>query len=84
MANYKNSSTSIQCGPSIIKDILINRGVKQGDPISSLCFIAVLDELIAELEELPGVKIGNSKAACLAYADDLLLISQNVDEAQIA
>lgn len=84
MANYNNSRTSIQCGPSVVNDIVMRRGVKQGDPLSPLCFNAVLDELIVKLEQLPGVRIGNSKISCLAYADDLLILSENVDEAQIA
>lgn len=57
----------------------MNRDVKQDDQDKTLCFNAVLDELVAELEKLPGVKIGNNKVACLAHAYDLVLIAKDVD-----
>lgn len=84
MANYNEASISISCNGQIAGDISIKRGVKQGDPMSPLLFNAVLDELIERLDKLQGIKIGDSRISCMAYADDLILMSTNKEEADEA
>lgn len=53
----------------------IKRGVLQGDPISALLFIAVMDRAIEKLSEEIGYKINGLTIRCIAYADDIILIA---------
>lgn len=73
---YTNISTTISYGPECSPKIMINRGVKQGDPMSSILFNLVIDELFEIIGdrfgyEIPGVGSVNARA----FADDVALIS---------
>ena len=74
--------TQIHCGGDTF-NITLQRGVKQGDPLSPFIFNAVLEPLLLELEKMPGYKISNdSELSCLAFADDLMLLANDVPQAQ--
>lgn len=61
-------------------NIDINRGVKQGDPLSPLLFNLVLDPLLGELHSSgEGFTIGDHKLAAMAYADDLTLFADTTE-----
>ena len=48
----------------------------QGGALSPILFSVYLDDLFSKLQESGiGCKMGNSYAGCLAYADDLSLLS---------
>ena len=54
------------------------RGVKQGDPLSPLLFIMAMNEVLAlALPEL-GYQFHDTLVNGFAYADDLILIAENV------
>ena len=65
------------------KPFHIERGVKQGDPLSSLLFNAVLEDIFQTLKtqwatRQYGVRLGHTKATCLTnlrFADDVLLVA---------
>ncbi|KRX12854.1 Retrovirus-related Pol polyprotein from type-2 retrotransposable element R2DM [Trichinella nelsoni] len=73
------SSTIIKGdGGAFSKRIEINRGVRQGDPISPLLFNSVMDELIERLEKSKvGFKFMGEEITTLAFADDVTLISRS-------
>lgn len=80
--NFKDCETTLSCMGETIGTIKINRGVKQGDPLSPFIFNAVMDELICSLNVSYGCKFGNNKnLSCLAYADDLLIFADNQQDA---
>uniref|UniRef100_A0A5S6QG21 Reverse transcriptase domain-containing protein n=1 Tax=Trichuris muris TaxID=70415 RepID=A0A5S6QG21_TRIMR len=60
-------------------------GVKQGDPLSPLLFSLVIDELLDQLEECGGgfSFTDEHKLNCLAFADDILLLSNSKAGLQI-
>ncbi|CAF0871413.1 unnamed protein product [Brachionus calyciflorus] len=61
--------------------IKTSRDVKQGGPLSPLLFSIYIDELGNRLDKgVSRVKIGNIKINKKLYADDLLLITNNIDE----
>ncbi|CAF4103826.1 unnamed protein product [Rotaria magnacalcarata] len=73
---YKNSYTALSCADGDSPLVYIKRGVKQGDPMSSVLFNLVIDELFEIIGdrfgyELPGVGRVNARA----FADDIALFS---------
>ena len=68
----------------------IHTGVRQGDGLSPLLFNIVLDKIIKKWEnQVKGIQLGKTYAnktiiKCLAFADDLVILSNNRQEAQEA
>jgi len=58
------------------------RGVRQGDPLSSVLFNSVFDIALRSLDETIGVRVGGARIGSLAYADDLLLFSSTIEGAR--
>ena len=76
MSSYSECTTSITFGKITIPGIKLNRGVKQGDPSSPILFNMILNELLDLLPEDIGVKLTTKNFNNLAFADDLILLSQ--------
>ena len=76
---YKDASTIFTRAKRCTKKILITRGVKQGEPLSSLLFNKAMNTLLAEILRLEcGYKFGPSQAdriESLACADDDALLT---------
>jgi len=79
---YKDSITKIILPDNTTtSEIPINIGVKQGCTLSPILFNLVIDELIEELKmSSMGICIENNKTPALAFADDLVLLSENIHE----
>ena len=59
----------------------VEKGIKQGDPLSSLIFISALEGVFRELEwKNKGLIINGEKISNLRFADDVVLISTDVEE----
>lgn len=77
---YKNSSARIKLEREG-KKINIERGVRQGDPLSPKLFSAVLEEIFRHLEwETYGLNINGEKLNHLRFADDLIILSNTPAE----
>ncbi|NXB12993.1 PO21 protein, partial [Cnemophilus loriae] len=75
---YENISTYITTKKQQTDHIQIRVGVKQGDPLSPLLFNLAMDPLLCELEESgKGYHRGPSSVTAMAFADDLVLLSDS-------
>ncbi|CAB0044068.1 unnamed protein product [Trichogramma brassicae] len=75
---YKNSSTVLTIKRSKSEPIRVTRGVRQGDPLSSLLFSLVVDRVLTSLPSSVGYHLGEHKIDALAYADDIVLFSSSI------
>ena len=81
---YKDQSACVKTDTKS-REFNILRGVKQGDPLSSLLFNALLEEVFKKLREswdqkAFGIPLGYDNTAQLTnlrFADDVLLLAQN-------
>lgn len=63
---YSDATTNVSCGPNVVKNVKISRGVKQGDPLSPILFNLVLDELLDSLPDFVGALLENTRVNSLA------------------
>ncbi|GBP88996.1 Retrovirus-related Pol polyprotein from type-1 retrotransposable element R2 [Eumeta japonica] len=73
---YKNNKGKIKLetfGPSFA----IERGVRQGNPLSPKLFIAILEDIISKIDwSKSGLYINGEYLSHLRFADDLVLLSE--------
>uniref|UniRef100_A0A3Q2DQB8 ribonuclease H n=1 Tax=Cyprinodon variegatus TaxID=28743 RepID=A0A3Q2DQB8_CYPVA len=77
-STYTGAFTQIRSAGKISKRIEMKSGVKQGDPLSPLLFNLAMDPLIRRLDKGGrGFMVTGNKITSLAYADDLVIISDS-------
>lgn len=75
---YASSSTQFWLHGFVSPLVPVTRGVRQGDPLSSLLFSYVIDLILADLPRGVFVDFLGCRVAALAYADDVLLFGSTV------
>ncbi|KAL7296723.1 hypothetical protein TKK_0010137 [Trichogramma kaykai] len=75
---YRSSSTVLTIKRSKSEPIRVTRGVRQGDPLSSLLFSLVVDRVLTSLPSSVGYHLGEHKIDALAYADDIVFFSSSI------
>ncbi|KAE9420694.1 hypothetical protein Angca_006402, partial [Angiostrongylus cantonensis] len=79
---YKNITTKVSPFYNDI-NVDVKRGVRQGDTISPKLFTATLQNVMRTLEwESMGVKIDGRQLHHLRFADDVVLITPNISQAE--
>ena len=71
---YKNVSSCILNNGFFSDSFLLERGVRQGDPLSPYLFVTAVEILAIAIRSdsnIRGVKVGDEETKVLAYADDL-------------
>ena len=74
------SESQIKINGFLSDDILIARGVRQGDPLSALLYVIiaeVLGNLIRSNKDINGITINSIEQKILQYADDTQIIVTN-------
>lgn len=84
MESYRGVHTTVSAGGECTDLIPLLRGVKQGDPLSPTLFNLVIDELFCSLPRDAGLHLPSGHPVpALAYADDVILLSNNRKGADI-
>ena len=73
---YANGRTKLKVGGKLSAPISVAQGVKQGDPLSCILFNLVVDWGLDALDKKIGFKIGEQLLSHLAFADDVVLMSE--------
>ena len=82
---YKNITSCVINNGMCTSHFEIQRGVRQGDPLSPYLFIIVAEVLATAIRSKPniqGIKIGKEEFKIVQYADDLTAFVPDVDSAQ--
>ena len=76
---YEGSTSCVRVGGRNTESFEITSGVKQGDVLSPVLFIVVVDWIMRRVvEEDDGIDwVGNGRLPDLAYADDVALLSKD-------
>lgn len=73
---YDNSTSKVKL-ETRGDPIHIERGVRQGDPLSPKLFIAVLENIFRQLDwAKKGIRIGNRYLSHLRFADDIVILAE--------
>lgn len=75
---YSSSKTFLSFQGSVSEPVRPTRGVRQGDPLSPVLFLLVMDEALQQIPK----ELGFQSPTCpqlthLAYADDLVLLAKD-------
>ena len=80
---YSNITSAVVNNGHISKSFEINRGVRQGDPLSPYLFILVAEILSSAIKwnpEIKGIKVDDSEFLISQYADDTSLFLDGSEE----
>ena len=82
---YNNMTSCIINNGTLSASFEINRGVRQGDPLSPYLFIIAVELLavsIRSCSEINGIKIDSKEFKMVQYADDLTAFVSDISSAQ--
>ena len=76
---YTGATARVHVQNQVSKEILVLRGVRQGDPISPKLFTATIREMFKNAQqEEKGINIDGDKMSDLRFADDVSLTTEDV------
>ena len=74
---YKRSKTMFCFGGEVSDPVYPTRGIRQGDPLSSIMFLLIMDFILKHLSPNLGIHVVGKQIAYMAYADDVGLFAEN-------
>jgi len=71
----------VKVGNVLSREVQVNTGLRQGDALSPIIFNLVLEKVIRMMNISPdeGVKLDGTSISILAYADDIVLLENNIN-----
>ena len=79
---YKRSQTRLQSGGKTSEPIFSSQGVKQGDLLSSILFIFLIDWIAEKADTKIGFKLAGEILLILLYCDDMVLLASSLEDLQ--
>ena len=82
---YKNVQSCIMNNGTASNYFPLERGVRQGDPLSPYLFIVVVETLaiaIRQNQDIKGISIENEETKILQYADDTTAVLSDISSAE--
>ena len=80
---YTNQKLQVKWGNAVSDQFSVSNGVKQGGVLSPILFSVYMDGLLLRLKKSGiGCNIGNWYVGCLAFADDLSLLTPSLSALQ--
>ena len=77
---YKNASARIHLDNHVSDSFPIERGVRQGDPISPKLFTAAIEDVFQKANLKEGINIEDETLKDLRFADDVALCTKNIED----
>jgi len=71
----------VKIGKILSREVQVNTGLRQGDTLSPIIFNLVLEKVVRMMNISPdeGVKRDGTSISILAYADDIVLLGNNIN-----
>ena len=80
---YQDMRSMVRLNGMLTEPFHVTLGVRQGDNISPTLFSIYINDLLYEINLLnKGVYYGNTMVSVLAYADDLVFVTENAKSLQ--
>ena len=77
---YEGATARVHLDNHISEPFVIERGVRQGDPISPKLFTATIEEIFKKADLEKGIDIDGERLQNLRFADDVALVTETTDE----
>ena len=82
---YKNIQSCVINNGLMSDYFTLERGVRQGDPLSPYLFVVAIESLAKAIRKNPtirGIMIGNEETKLLQYADDMTAVLSDINSVQ--
>ena len=79
---YWNQTAKVKIGDNLSNEVEIQRGARQGCVLSPDMFTLYSEEVMRELKDMEGIRIGGININNLRYADDTVLIATTKNRLQ--
>jgi|UniRef100_A0A2S2QVD8 hypothetical protein len=79
-ATLKYTEIKVKTANRASEPIRVTTGLRQGDALSPVLFNLVLEKVVREANVTGGFLLGQTTVSLLAYADDIVILGNNVEE----
>ena len=73
---YSQTTARFHLDKVVSDEFPVNRGVRQGDPLSPKLFAAVMEEVFKKTDISEGISVDGENHTSLKFADDVVLFNE--------